>query len=183
MNLITRAFHAQWRALRLVFGAIIIATLLPSLPTSAVIEQYSFENAQQEQLYQSMIKELRCLVCQNQNLADSNADLAKDLRNKTYEMVTTGNSRKEIADFMVARYGDFVLYRPPVNSSTALLWFGPFVFLALALLIAWRIIRRRRQGTALQDIQDIKLDAQHAARAALQGESPAENHQNPSNKD
>ena len=87
--------------------------------------------------------ELRCLVCQNQTIADSNAGLAVDLRNQVREMLVRGQSPQQINDYMTARYGDFVLYKPPVRSSTALLWYGPAVLLVLAVLILVWIIRRR----------------------------------------
>ncbi|MCB1800598.1 MAG: cytochrome c-type biogenesis protein CcmH, partial [Gammaproteobacteria bacterium] len=90
----------------------------------------------------------RCLVCQNQNLADSNAELAVDLRRKTYEMVKQDKSEKEIADYMVDRYGEFVLYRPPLNSNTLLLWGGPFLILLIGLVLLIRTIRRRRSETS-----------------------------------
>jgi cytochrome c-type biogenesis protein CcmH len=86
---------------------------------------------------------LRCLVCQNQTIADSNADLAVDLRNQVREMLKRGDTPQQINDYMTARYGDFVLYKPPVKSSTALLWYGPAVLLVLAVLILVWIIRRR----------------------------------------
>ena len=87
--------------------------------------------------------ELRCLVCQNQTIADSNADLAVDLRNQVRDMVQKGQSQTQIIDYMTARYGDFVLYRPPVRSSTALLWFGPGALLVLAVGVFIWVLRRR----------------------------------------
>lgn len=107
-----------------------------------------FDNVEQEQRYHALIKELRCLVCQNQNLADSNADLAKDLRDKTYEMIVAGSSDREIIDYMVNRYGDFVLYRPPVKMSTVLLWVGPFIILLIGLFVITRVIRNRQTQAA-----------------------------------
>lgn len=109
------------------------------------IEVNRFDNPAQEALYNELINELRCLVCQNQNLADSNAELAQDLRSKTYEMVTAGASRQEIVDFMVERYGDFVLYKPPVKFSTIFLWLGPLVFLLLGLGVLFAVLRNKRQ--------------------------------------
>jgi len=88
--------------------------------------------------------ELRCLVCQNQSLAESNAGLAVDLRNQIREQLARGASEREVVDFMVARYGDFVLYRPPLKASTFLLWFGPFVLLIAGIYVL--ILRIRRQG-------------------------------------
>ena len=91
-------------------------------------------------------EDLRCLVCQNESLAGSRADFANDLRREIREQMKDNKSDKEIIDFMVARYGDFVLYRPPVKPTTILLWFGPFVFLAAgAILLLFYLRRRRRQ--------------------------------------
>jgi cytochrome c-type biogenesis protein CcmH len=98
--------------------------------------------------------ELRCLVCQNQTLADSNAPLAVDLRNQIREQLQGGASEREVIDFMVARYGDFVLYRPPFKASTFALWIGPFVLLALgAFLLLRRLVRRRAPEPQLSEAQ------------------------------
>ena len=105
--------------------------------------------------------ELRCLVCQNQTLADSNAPLAVDLRNQIREQLAQGASEREVVDFMVARYGDFVLYRPPLKASTLALWIGPFVLLLAGALLLWRRIARRR-------VPEPQLsDAEHARAAKL----------------
>jgi cytochrome c-type biogenesis protein CcmH len=92
---------------------------------------------------QALAKELRCLVCQNESLADSNADLARDLRREIREMMRQGRSDREVVEFLVARYGDFVLYRPPVKSTTLALWVGPFVLLAIGLGALAVVVRRR----------------------------------------
>jgi cytochrome c-type biogenesis protein CcmH len=89
--------------------------------------------------------ELRCLVCQNQTIADSHSDLAQDLRRQVREMLARGSSDQQVLDFMTARYGDFVLYRPPVKSTTALLWFGPAVLLAGALVALVLVLRKRNR--------------------------------------
>lgn len=115
-----------------------------TLTAQAAVEVYSFANSDQETRYKHLINELRCLVCQNQNLADSNAALAKDLRRQIHEMVVKGSDDKKIMAYMVARYGDFVLYRPPFNVSTALLWIGPFIIFVSGVLIL--IVFIRRQG-------------------------------------
>ncbi len=109
----------------------------------AAIEVYDFDNPVQEAAFKELVAELRCLVCQNQNIADSNADLAQDLRAEIYKMLKGGAGKDEIVDFMVARYGDFVLYRPPVRASTALLWFGPFLIGVVGLYFLIRFIRGR----------------------------------------
>lgn len=110
----------------------------------AAINPLPFKDAAEEARYKALIAELRCLVCQNQSLADSNADLADDLRREVYDKMREGKSDKEIIDFLVARYSDFVLYRPPVKSTTYMLWFGPFLLFATALAILVVVVRRRR---------------------------------------
>ena len=91
----------------------------------------------------ALASELRCLVCQNQTLADSNAPLAVDLRNQIREQLKAGASEREVTDYMVARYGDFVLYRPPFKATTVLLWAGPFLFLVLGGFVLYRRITKR----------------------------------------
>ena len=96
-----------------------------------------------EKRLQALSEELRCLVCQNQTIADSNAELAQDLRREVRSMIRDGKSDKEIVDFMVARYGDFVLYRPPLKGVTLLLWGGPLLLLLVGLFALGRYLRRR----------------------------------------
>ena len=93
--------------------------------------------------YEALTRELRCLVCQNQSIADSHATLAMDLRREVREQLERGASDAEIVDFMTARYGDYVLYRPPLTATTLLLWSGPFLLLGIALALWWRAVRRR----------------------------------------
>ncbi len=102
------------------------------------------ENPDLEKRVMALAEELRCLVCQNQTLADSHAALAIDLKNRIRELLREGKSEREVLDFMVQRYGDFVLYRPPLRATTALLWAGPFILLALGAtgLIVW--LRKRK---------------------------------------
>jgi cytochrome c-type biogenesis protein CcmH len=92
----------------------------------------------------TLAHELRCLVCQNQSLAESNAPLAVDLRNQIREQLKAGKTERDVLDFMVARYGDFVLYKPPFKAATAALWLGPFVLLALGAWLLYRNVARRR---------------------------------------
>jgi cytochrome c-type biogenesis protein CcmH len=92
----------------------------------------------------NLAHELRCLVCQNETLADSQAPLAADLRNQIREQLAAGKSEQDVVDFLVARYGDFVLYRPPLKGNTLLLWAGPFLFLAFGAFFLARFLRRRR---------------------------------------
>lgn len=133
-------------------GALLLAS------AHARVEVHDFDSPAQEERYNNLIAELRCLVCQNQNLADSNAELAVDLRRKTYEMVKQDKTEKEIANFMVDRYGEFVLYRPPLNRNTLLLWTGPFIILLIGVTLLIRTIRRRRAVQSV-DMDDAKLKA------------------------
>lgn len=104
---------------------------------------YPLETPKQTAQFNHLLRELRCLVCQNQDLADSNASLAKDLRNEVYQLVKTGKTDNEIIQYLTARYGDFILFKPPVKTVTALLWFGPALFLILGLLIFWKTCFKR----------------------------------------
>ncbi len=133
--------------------AFILLTLLAG-PLQARFEVHQFDNPQQEARYKRLIGELRCLVCQNQNLADSNAELAQDLRQKTYEMIRAGKTDGEIIDYMVARYGEFVLYRPALNQKTLLLWVGPFLILLIGIVVLVRFILRQRVQTAAVETHD-----------------------------
>lgn len=109
----------------------------------ADIDVYNFDNDAQEQAFRELTKELRCPKCQNQDIADSNAGLAKDLRDKTYQMVRAGKSKEEVVDYMVARYGNFILYDPPLMASTLILWVGPFAVILIGALV---VVRRSRRG-------------------------------------
>lgn len=113
-----------------------------SLPLHAT-EIRDFQDPSQQASYENLIKDLRCLVCQNQSLADSDADLAKDLRTEVYNIIQSGKNEEEAVKFLTDRYGDFVLYRPPVKPITYLLWLGPFAALLMGVLILWRQARRR----------------------------------------
>ena len=115
-----------------------------------------------EKRLQGLSEELRCLVCQNQTIADSNAELAQDLRREIRGMIKDGKTDKEIVNFMVDRYGDFVLYRPPVKGITLLLWGGPIALMLLGLFILLRYLRRR--STRI-DSEDQPLSADDASRA------------------
>lgn len=106
---------------------------------------YPLPSKKQEAQFQYLLKELRCLVCQNQDLADSNASLAQDLRNQVYGMVKHGDSDTEIIQYLTSRYGDFILFNPPVKGVTALLWYGPALFLLLGLFIFWRTCLKRNR--------------------------------------
>ena len=117
------------------------------------------QDAQLDRRVTNLAHELRCLVCQNQTLAESNAPLAVDLRNQIREQLAAGKSETQVVDFMVERYGDFVLYRPPLKASTVLLWAGPFVFLIAGFYFLVRFLRRRQ-------VPAPQLSAEERSRAA-----------------
>lgn len=125
---------------------LLLGTFLLSSALFAGVEVRSFETPEQEELYNELSEELRCLVCQNQNLAASSAELALDLKEQVYQMVTKqGMSREQIITYMVDRYGDFVLYKPPVKKSTFLLWFGPFILLLIGFFVLMRTVKGAKQ--------------------------------------
>ena len=147
--------------------ALLIFIAAVQQPSYAAIEAVKFEDPATLQRYQSLIAELRCLVCQNQNLADSDAGLAKDLRRKTAEMLEQGKTDQQILDYMRDRYGDFVLYRPPLNLSTALIWIGPFVLLLLVGAGLLLSIKRRNQQHAVSGAPTIDQQKRDEVRAIL----------------
>lgn len=126
--------------------ALLLMLLLSGSVPGSAIEPYDFESELQEKRFQALAEELRCTVCQNQSLADSDAPLARDLRQELFRMLQDGRSDLEIRQFMVDRYGEFVLYRPPVAGHTLLLWGGPLALLLIGLIAAAIVIRKRRQA-------------------------------------
>ena len=124
------------------------------------------EDPQLEARLVDISQELRCLVCQNESLASSHAELADDLRNEVRELMRTGKSNQEVKDFLVARYGDFVLYRPEVKPLTWVLWFGPFLLLLVALVFLSVYLRQRRVSHAPAALSD---EARERAKQLLKG--------------
>ena len=122
-----------------------------------------------EKIVNEISAELRCLVCQNQTIADSSAGLAVDLKNQVREMVKTGRSQEEIVDYMVKRYGDFVLYRPPVKSTTILLWAGPFLLLFIGLTIL--VLNLRKRLTLVKDDGELSSEETERLKILLAAES------------
>jgi cytochrome c-type biogenesis protein CcmH len=120
---------------RVYFVAFLFSLLTFSTEAASL---YPLPTQRQEAQFQHLLKSLRCLVCQNQDLADSNAGLANDLRQQVYDMVRRGDSDTEIIRYLTDRYGDFILFDPPVKGVTVLLWCGPALFLLLGLFIFWR---------------------------------------------
>lgn len=124
--------------------ALILSVLLLLSPALYAVDSYTFKNEQQQQDYKDLVSELRCLVCQNQTIGDSNADLAADLRRQVYEMLQQGKNKDDVLQFMTQRYGDFVLYKPPFKATTGLLWLAPAAFLVLGLIALIIVIKRKK---------------------------------------
>jgi cytochrome c-type biogenesis protein CcmH len=121
-----------------------------------------------EKRVMALAEELRCLVCQNQTLAESNAPLAEDLRNQVRERMRQGKSDREVVDFLVERYGDFVRYRPPLKATTILLWFGPLLLLAVGFAV---LLRRVRRGRPAEETEISAADHRRAAEILAGGEA------------
>ena len=160
------------RPVRVAVLAWVLGPLLAigSAAASAKEAALSAANPALEARVMAISEELRCLVCQNQTIADSHADLAVDLRNQIRAKLAAGESERQIKDFMVERYGEFVLYRPPLNATTVLLWVGPFALLALAAFALWRAIRQRAQRLATAGPTEAELER---ARRLLMPDSTA----------
>jgi len=145
---------------------LVFALLLVAGRAVAVIETYEFSNPELELRYRQLSTELRCPKCQNQNIADSNAPIAQDLRKLLYQQLEQGASDEEILDYMVARYGEFVRYRPRFSGATAILWLAPALLLLVGLLIAFLTLRSRRGGSALAE-QQLSTDEQRQLQTLL----------------
>lgn len=128
------------RKLTRVFIAFLTAVFVALPVVYAVEDKYEFDSPQQRESFLQLTAELRCPMCQNQNIADSDAMIAHDMRRKVYSLLKQGKSEQEVIDYMKARYGDFVHYQPPVTAATLWLWLGPVLFIVIALIV---VIRRR----------------------------------------
>jgi cytochrome c-type biogenesis protein CcmH len=132
---------------------LLLCGLLLTGVAHAGIDTYEFADQVKRERFSTLIKELRCPKCQNQDLADSNAPIATDLRREIYRMLQEGQSDEQIVDYLVSRYGDFVRYKPPVNARTLILWYGPAALLIFgALLLLLMVFRRRRSSAANVDL-------------------------------
>jgi cytochrome c-type biogenesis protein CcmH len=141
---------------------ILAAVLLGSAVASAyTLEEFTFDSPEQQAEFRELIGKLRCLVCQNESLAGSQAELAQDLRNEVYKMMRAGKSQDEVLDFLIARYGDFVLYDPPLKPSTYILWFGPFVLIGIAavFMVSALLRKKRTADEQLSDADRLRLQA------------------------
>ncbi len=132
----------------------------------AAIDAYEFESEVERERYRTLVEELRCPKCQNQNIADSNAPIAMDLRREIFRMLEEGQSNEQIVDYLVARYGDFVRYKPPVNLKTLALWYGPIAMLVVGFgVLALMLRRRRRAGDS--EAQNTLSEAERERLATL----------------
>lgn len=130
-------------------SAVILSTLCwlcASLPVNAVVETEPFSSPELEQRFRHLTEELRCPKCQNQNLADSGSPISADLRREIRVMLEQGRTDADITGYLVSRYGDFVLYKPPLQQNTLMLWLAPGVLVAIAALVLFAVIRRQRRG-------------------------------------
>ena len=157
---------------RLLISAGLALGLLAS--AHAAIDTFEFANDAERQRYRSLIEELRCPKCQNQNIADSDAPIATDLRNEIFRMLEEGKSNEEIIDFLVSRYGDFVLYKPPLTSRTLLLWYGPAGMLVIGFGVLGVILIRRRSQNKDGSAAGLSLD-EHTRLAALLEQNSQDN--------
>lgn len=137
---------------------VLVVLCMTSAVASAAIETHEFNNELDRKRYQSFVEDMRCPKCQNQNLAGSDAPISADLRQKIYEMIQLGKSDKEIVDFMVERYGDFILYRPRVTPATYALWGAPLFLLIVGVIVLILILRRRRRLALEQSNGSLSAD-------------------------
>jgi cytochrome c-type biogenesis protein CcmH len=148
-------------------AAVLLVAILVSVPAPALVFANEAVPTELDRVQQKramdLAEHLRCLVCQNQTIADSNAELAQDLRRQVREQIAQGRSDSEIVSFMVQRYGDFVLYKPPMKATTLLLWFGPGLLLLVGVVMLFRNVRARSKGA-----RPVALtEEEHAKAAAL----------------
>ena len=170
--------------LKIILALLVLVTM--SLHAHAAIEAHEFNNDLERQRYQSFIEEMRCPKCQNQNLAGSDSPISADLRRELYEMIKMGKSDKEIVDYMVSRYGDFILYRPRVTPATYLLWIAPGTLLVIGIIVLIVILRQRRRLALTQVSQELSGDEQARLKSLLdshKSEKNTENDNSNKNKD
>ena len=165
--MLDRTIMTAWRRCMPAVLALVLA--MSALAAQGKQAQPMSDDPELEARVLAIAEELRCLVCQNETIAASQADLAVDLRKQIRIKLQAGQSQREILDFMVERYGDFVLYRPPFKARTLLLWVGPFVLLVIAAVVMAVNVRRRRRAAMAQDWSEAQ---QRRARALLDDSPP-----------
>lgn len=138
-----------------------------SLSAHAVIETYQFSDPSLRERYNQFVEELRCPKCQNQNLSGSNSEISADLRRELHRLLHEGKSDTEIVDYMVARYGEFVLYKPPLNKQTLLLWIAPGVLLIIGIAVVLVITVKQRQKKAVLKQDELSPEEQNALKQLL----------------
>jgi len=131
-------------------AGLLAGLLAVGMPAVAIDSEAAFEDPVLQHRYETINRELRCLVCQNQTIADSNATLAQDLRREVREMIAAGKTDAEIREFMIDRYGDFVLYRPRMTAQNFLLWAAPALLLLVGAVVVVRVVRRKAQESKLE---------------------------------
>ena len=132
---------------------LLVAALL-SWSVAAAIDTYTFKSVEQEQQYRELTEQLRCPKCQNNSIADSNAIIAADMRTKVYELMMQGQDKQQVIDYMVARYGNFVTYEPPVTPATLILWVGPLLFVLIGGAVVILRSRQRRTSAVNQEFSE-----------------------------
>lgn len=150
----------KYNTMLAIWGLCLLAYLQPHATMAATLAEFEFADPLQTQEFRNLIEQLRCLVCQNESLAASQAELAQDLRREIYTMMQAGQSREQITTFLVARYGDFILYNPPLKPATYILWYGPFILFGLAGFALTRVLMRQLKAP------DTDLTADEQARLA-----------------
>lgn len=161
-----------YKAIRFLLGVTLYLSMGVATVSQAAIDVYDFDSPRQEAQYRGLIEELRCPKCQNQNLASSDAPIAQDLKQKTYDMIKDGRSDTEIRQYMQERYGDFITYSPPVRPSTWILWFFPPLVLILALVVwFWRHRGQPKPSIAASASTSTKVDPSLLALTAKEQQS------------
>lgn len=166
----------RWMCLprRLFITQLLLAACFFAAPSFAAIDTYEFDSDTERKRYQSFIDELRCPKCQNQNLSGSDSPIAADLRRELHTMIEDGRSDKEIVDFMVDRYGDFILYRPRLTSATVLLWLGPALLFILGIIILiYIVVQRRKAGLSVAETASLNSNEQARLRQLLSEQNAA----------
>ncbi len=154
---------AQWLQALVLLAAL----LMISSPAFSSVNLYEFKNPVDEKRFQTLTRELRCPKCQNQNIADSDAPLAQDMRDLTYNMIIDGQADAQIVSFMVDRYGDFVMYNPPVKPITWLLWFSPAVLLLFILAVVFGAKGRRKIAKSTEGVAALSEEEQSRLQKIL----------------
>jgi len=143
---------------------IFLTALFMSLSATASIDALNFASPEQEKDYHQLTQELRCPQCQNNNIADSNATIAVDMRGKVFELLQEGKSKNDVVEYMVARYGNFVTYDPPMTASTLVLWIAPLLLVLLGVVF---LLRRKPKAQSAVKSQDVLTDEDNARLAEL----------------